>query len=143
MKVNWTKALASLIIMVVGLSGSLLIKQTAALELGEPTATSGEFEYFDEYLLKAGDKSSKVSGKYGTVADLVNIIIKYLFIAGGITFLALILFSGYKIAFMGDKQKALSDVKQYLTTGIIGLLVMFAAYWIVQIIELLTGTQIL
>lgn len=112
-------------------------------DIGEPTGTDEEFDYFDEYLLRAGDDSSQVQEQFSTVGDFVNIIIRNIFIVAGLLFFALILFSGFKLAIKNDKQQALQEVKQYLTTGVIGLLVMFAAYWIVQLIELLTKTTIL
>ncbi|MDO5561460.1 MAG: hypothetical protein Q4G02_01665 [bacterium] len=101
-----------------------------------------KYYFFDDFLLNS-NTGERVSDRYLSTSDLVNVIVRYLFIAGGVVFFALIIYSGYKLVFMGDKQKALSSVKQYLTTGVIGLAIMLAAYWIVQIIETITGLTIL
>lgn len=104
-------------------------------------AASDRYYFFGDFLLNS--QGERVSDRYLSASDLVNVVVRYLFIAGGVVFFALIIYSGYKLVFMSDKQKALSSVKQYLTTGVIGLVIMLAAYWIVQIIETITGLTIL
>ncbi len=61
-------------------------------------------------------------------------------IAGVILFL-LIIFSGYKFIRSGTKGK--DEAKQILTAAVTGYVIMFAAYWIVQILEVVTGAEIL
>lgn len=124
----------------------LFVMQTspvrAALNVGTATGDSSAHYFFDDFILNS-ETSERVSDRYLSASDLVNVIIRYIFLAGAIVFFALIVYSGYKLVFMSDKQKALSSVKQYLTTGVIGLAIMIAAYWIIQIIEVITGLKIL
>jgi hypothetical protein len=118
---------------------------TETVNMGAPTGDSVKFDFAEKLLLNNTDPSraNLVKNRYSSVAAVVNLIIRYLFLAGGVVFFVLILISGYKLVFLGDKQKALSDVKKNLTTGVLGLLIMFAVFWIIKIIEALTGLSIL
>lgn len=110
-------------------------------EIGAPSESGGAYYFFDDFWLDSN--GTMVRSVYNNTGSLINIIVRNLFIVAGILFFALIVFSGFKLIFMGDKAKALNSVKQYLTTGVIGLLIMFVAYWVVQLIEILTGGNIL
>ncbi len=104
---------------------------------GAPTEELGKrFDFFDNFLISTGGQP--VKNIYRNPATLVYLTTRLLFIFGGVVFFFLILFYGFKIAFANDKKKILADSKQYLTTGIIGLVLMFAAYWIVEIVGKLT-----
>ncbi len=105
---------------------------------GAPTEELGkEFKFFEKYLLSSG--GNRVDTAYTKPADLINLlVVRFMIAIGGVVFFFLVLFSGFKIAFANDKKKVLADTKQYLTTGIIGLLIMFSAFWIVEIIGKLT-----
>ncbi len=118
------------------------IQATAQATIGPPTANSETYEYFNDFLLNQ-TAGTRVRSVYSSTGSMINIIAKNLIMLGGILFFALILFSGYKLIFMKDKSKALESTRQYLTTGVIGLMIMLAAYWIVRIIETVTGVQAL
>ena len=65
---------------------------------------------------------------------IAGVILLFLLIAGG---LGMIIGAG-----SGDSDQA-ANGKKAATAAVIGFIVIFAAYWIVQIIEVLTGIQIL
>ncbi len=111
------------------------------VDMGEVTGNDAAFNYNDRLLLRPGGEA--VAARYESIFSIVNLVVKYLYIAAGLVFFALILTSGYRLVFMGDKQKAWSSVKSNLTTGVIGLIIMFAVYWIIAIIEKLTGLNII
>jgi heme/copper-type cytochrome/quinol oxidase subunit 2 len=90
--------------------------------------------------LKLGNSTKSVADVYQTPADLINTIVPLMFIAGGIIFFVLIVWGGIK--FIQDDQKGPQEAKQIWTIAVTGLIVMFAAFWIVQIIQTLTGTDI-
>lgn len=90
--------------------------------------------------LKLGTSSQSVGDVYQTPADLINTIVPLMFIAGGIIFFILIIYGGFK--FIQDDQKGPQEAQQVWTIAVVGLIVMFAAYWIVKIIQILTGTDI-
>lgn len=83
--------------------------------------------------------------KFNTIGDLVNVILPNVYILAGVGLFVLLLFGGFSVI-MGagsDDSKKTAQGQQALMYAIIGFLVIFASYWIIQIIEKLTGTNIL
>ena len=78
---------------------------------------------------------------YTQPAFLVNLLVRNLMIIGGMMALVLAIIVGYK--YITGGKKALQDANQIALWGLIGFLIMFGAYWIVQIIKLITGAEII
>lgn len=74
--------------------------------------------------------------------DLINLLVPNLFILAGTVFLFLLIAGGFTIISSGGAD-AVEKGKQQITIAILGFVIMFASYWIVQIVEVLTGVQIL
>lgn len=74
--------------------------------------------------------------------DLINLLVPNLFILAGTIFLFLLIAGGFTIISSGGAD-AVEKGKQQITIAILGFVIMFASYWIVQIVEVLTGVQIL
>ena len=91
--------------------------------------------------LKLGVGGQSVKSVYGQPATLVNLIVDSLFIVGGLLFFIIIILAGFKFIQSGSKGK--DEAKSMIGTAIAGFLVMFVAYWIVQVIQILIGQQIL
>jgi hypothetical protein len=94
-----------------------------------------------------GQRFNSPIGKTGGVgiADLVSIILSNAIVIAGVILLFLLVFGGFlMIASAGqdDPQKA-AQGKKAVTAAAIGFIIIFASYWIVQVIETMTGTQIL
>ena len=89
--------------------------------------------------LKLSD-STNVSDVYNTPAFIVNLLISNLFIIAGIILFLMIIVAGFK--FISGGKKGAEDAKNIVQTALIGFIVMFAAYWIIQIVALLTGINI-
>jgi len=89
--------------------------------------------------LKLSD-STNVSEVYDNPAFLVNLLIGNLFVVAGIILFIFIIVAGFK--FITGGKKGAEDAKNMITTAFIGFVIMFAAYWIMQIVALLTGVNI-
>lgn len=89
----------------------------------------------DCYTLGLG--GDKVSDIYSQPTVLINTIITTLFVASGLIFFAMIVYSGFKFISAGTKGK--DEAKTIMTTAVAGIIVMFVAYWIVRILEIVTG----
>ena len=85
--------------------------------------------------------SQTVGQVYGTPAVLVNLLVRLAFIGAGIIFFFLLIIAGY--SFITGGKKGADQAKTMLETALIGAFLMFAAYWILQIIGIVTGTKIL
>lgn len=88
---------------------------------------------------------SNISTNYPNIGSLVAIILKNGLTVAGIILLGLILFGGisYIMAAGEADQKKLATATDTLSSALIGFLVIFASYFIIQIIEVITGLTIL
>lgn len=94
-----------------------------------------------------GDKllfqGSAATTEYSSTSKLINNILPNVYVAAGLIIFFMIVFGGFTIiANAGNKDKV-ADGSKTITSAIIGLLVLFASYWIIQIIQVVTGVQIL
>lgn len=88
------------------------------------------------------NETKTVGGEYKNLGQLIGIIVPNLFLFAGIIFLFLLILGGFSII-TSTSGKGIDEGKQKITSALIGFLVMFSAYWIVQIVEYLTGVPIL
>jgi hypothetical protein len=78
---------------------------------------------------------------YSSPADLVNPIVYNLFIISGVILFILVIYAGF--LFIQGTTKGKDQAATVISTAVVGFIVMFAAYWIIQIIEIVIGMQIL
>ena len=79
------------------------------------------------------------------VGSIVSIVLQISFVLAGVIMLFFFIFGGISIiAGAGkDNPEQAAKGKQAITSAALGFIVVFAAYWIVQLIELMTGVVIL
>jgi len=95
-----------------------------------------------EWLLKPG-QSIKDAPQFQTPGALISIILRNVYMAAGLLLLALLIFGGISIilgAGGGDPKKA-GQGQKAATAAVIGFLIIFASYWIIQIIAFITGIE--
>ncbi|MBP7768522.1 hypothetical protein KA082_01680 [Candidatus Woesebacteria bacterium] len=90
-------------------------------------------------VLCLGD-STPVQDVYKDPAFLVNLLVRNLFVFAGVIIFFLILYAGFKFISGGTKGK--DEAKGIVTASVTGLILMFAAYWILQVVKLLTGVDV-
>ncbi len=93
-----------------------------------------------EALKFQGDSAKNTYTSFG---DLINNVLPNVFIIAGLVIFIMIVAGGFMlIANAGnpDKQK---DARGIITSAIIGFVVVFTSYWIIQIIQIVTGVPIL
>lgn len=82
-----------------------------------------------------------VSEKFPDVATIVMKIIPYVYVIAGIGLLVVILSSGFTLLTSAGDTKAIEKGKKGLTNGIVGFVIIFVAYWLVQIAGLVFGIK--
>jgi len=101
-------------------------------------------------VVKIGDATPLGEGKgnlssYTSLSQIISPLLKNSLTLAGIIFIALILIGGIGMiagAGSGDQKKA-EQSKKTITSAVIGFIVVFAAYLIIQAIETFTGLKIL
>lgn len=97
----------------------------------------------DEFKI-GGDKGIAQAGSaFQTIGGFVSAVLPNVFIISGIILLLLLLFGGLTTIINADNPEAQDKGKQAITSALIGFLIIFASYWIIQIIQVLTGVNIL
>ncbi len=93
-----------------------------------------------------GDAFNSPFGRGGVgVGSLVSTLVSNAFVLAGIILLFMLVFGGIGIlsgAGSNDPERAAKG-KQAATSAVIGFIIIFASYWIIQIIEQVTGVGIL
>lgn len=77
----------------------------------------------------------------GTLGDLVTWLVPKVLIVAGMIFFFLIVFAGVSMLTAAGSQDPAAKEKwrAILTQGFIGLIIVFAAFWIMQLINYVTG----
>lgn len=83
----------------------------------------------------------RLAQKFPSLSSLVSSFLPKILLAGGIIFFVLIIIAGLGVIAgtgSGDTH-ANENRKNFLTYAVVGLIIMFGAYWIIQIINFITG----
>lgn len=95
----------------------------------------------------AVDIGATYQSPYNNVTEigrLVSSVLSNVYLLSGVVFLFLVALGGLKMiqnAGAGDQRKT-AQAKEAVTYALFGFLLIFASYWIIRIIEMLTGLTI-
>ena len=87
------------------------------------------------------NENQTVRGVYTDPAVLVNLIVRNLFIVAGLIFFVLMLYGGWE--FIAGNVKGKEKTLEVWRMAGVGFAIMFGAFWIIQIIRVVTGANIL
>lgn len=100
------------------------------------------FNIGDKFLLDPVEQTT-VAEKYANPAALINTLLPNIYVAAGIILFVFVLGAGFRMIMNPDDKKAAEGGKKAIGYAIGGFVLLIAVYWIVQIIEVVTGVQIL
>lgn len=87
------------------------------------------------------NETQSVGTIYNQPADLVNLVTRNIFVVAGIVIFFMILLAGYRYIEQGEK--GAEQAKTIASTVLIGLIIMFCAYWAVRLIEIVLGQDLI
>lgn len=96
-----------------------------------------------EEAFKIGTEGIGNKKGYSSIGEFVSTILPNVYIVAGIVLFLLIIFAGFSIITSAGNPEKAKQGKEALTTALIGFIIIFASYWIIQIIEVLTGVELL
>lgn len=101
-----------------------------------PVYASGGVDIFNPSLNPTGFES---------FAHLVATLLPNLYILAGVVFFLLLIAGGFGIIFNAGKgqKEGMAKNNKLITISVIGFLVIISSYWIIQIISVVTGLNIL
>lgn len=78
-----------------------------------------------------------------SVSGLINRALSFIFPLAGLLLFLMLVWGGFEMLTGAASKKNMDAGKERIMAAIIGFLLLFASYWIVQIVEYITGVQIL
>lgn len=81
-------------------------------------------------------------GPTGNVGGIISAILPYLFVIAGLLLLFYLIYGGFHMMIAANDEKGLAEAKGKITNALVGFLLLFVSYWLVQIMEYILGIQI-
>jgi len=78
-----------------------------------------------------------------TIGDVVSKLVPYLFVIAGLLLLVYLLYGGISLMLSGGDPKAIQAAKDKITGALIGFIIVFASFWIVELISRILGITII
>lgn len=88
-----------------------------------------------------GLKSVFTQGASG-VMPILSDILKYLYVFAGLLLLFYLIYGGFHMMIAAKDEKGLVEARGKITNALVGFLLLFLSFWIVQIMEYVLGIQI-
>lgn len=86
-------------------------------------------------------QASGVNGSLSTLSDIVSAFVPYLFGIAGIILFFYFIWGGFGVMLAQGDPKAQASAHSRITTAIVGFVIIFIAYWLVQILGSVFGLQ--
>ena len=77
------------------------------------------------------------------LGDIVSGLLPYLFAGAGLLLLLYLIYGGLSLMLSRGDPKAVQSAKDKITGALVGFIIVFAAYWIVQIVGTILGIDVI
>lgn len=77
----------------------------------------------------------------GNFGEIISALLPYLFAGAGLLLLLYLIFGGIQFMTSGGDPKAMESAKGKITGALVGFIIIFASYWIVQIVGIILGIE--
>lgn len=101
------------------------------------------FDLGENLILKPGVSIADETA-YQSIGSFISIVLPNIYVIAGVILFLLMIFGGFtyiKNAGKGDEE-AVKKGQQAITAALIGFLIIFLSYWIIRIVEIVTGINI-
>lgn len=78
-----------------------------------------------------------------SVYDLLNAVLPNVYIIAGLILFLYAVVGGFLLISAGSNPDQAKNGQKIISNAIIGFIILFASYWLIQIIEIVTGVKIL
>ncbi len=79
---------------------------------------------------------------FSDLGSVVTKLLPYVFAIAGLILLLNLVYGGISLMLSGGDPKAVESAKNRITSSLIGFIIIFTAYWLVQIIGRILGIEI-
>jgi hypothetical protein len=103
-----------------------------------PVVDEGTLDQFNP-LKQHSTKADQLSTPGGIISE----VLRFAFPIAGIILFVMLILAGLKMLTGATNSKNIDEGKNMITTAILGFIILFAAYWIAQLLEIIFGIKIL
>jgi len=79
--------------------------------------------------------------RFLTIGSLLSELLKFAFPIAGLILFAMLIMGGFGLLTSGGNEEAIKKAQGRITSAIIGFVIIFAAYWLIQILQTVLGLQ--
>jgi len=97
------------------------------------------FDKFQQAIFGAPDPTKPFSRVSVSLGVIISELLKYLFPFTGLLLFVYLLIGGFSYLTSGGEPKAMEQAQSKITNAIVGFIIVFVAYWVVQIFEFMFG----
>ena len=97
---------------------------------------------FDDINRAVPGLDSKFKMGASGVYPILSEVLKYVYVIGGLLLLVYLIYGGFHMMLAAKDEKGLVEAKGKISNALIGFLLLFVSYWLVQIMEYILGIQI-
>lgn len=99
----------------------------------------------NEFLDKINESifGSTPKADFNTPRGIISYLLPYLFTFAGLILFIMIIWGGFEMLTGATDPKKQEAGRQRITAGLVGFLIIFSAYWIAQILQVIFGVSIL
>lgn len=83
------------------------------------------------------------STKFGSLGGIISELLPYIFTIAGLVLLLMLIAGGFTMLSGATNSEAQEKGKRQITTAIVGFIIIFASYWIAQILQIVFKVEIL
>lgn len=111
------------------------VYKIAAIE-GPGNGGSGSqipFEFFNRQI---GLKS-----EFKSLGDIISALLPLLFVFAGLGVLLYLLYGGFQLMTSGGDPKGIAEGKGKITNAVVGFVIIFVAFWVIQAVGIIFGIE--
>lgn len=96
------------------------------------------------YAIEINATTFPAARSFPDIGTLINILIRNILVIAGIAFFLMFIVAGFRFIDKAGKLEPaeFQKIKDTMAAAVVGLLLIVTAYWLVQIIEIITGVKI-
>lgn len=77
-----------------------------------------------------------------TLGRIISVLLPYIFAVAGLTLFGFLIFGGFQLLTSGGNPETVKKAQGKITSALVGFLIIFLAYWLTQILEVIFGISI-
>jgi len=77
------------------------------------------------------------------IGSIINELLKYIFVLAGLVLFILLIIGGFGLLTSGGNPDKMKAAQGKITSAVIGFVIIFISYWLMRILEIIFGIDIL